>query len=216
MAEEPTESAALSLVKWIADKGIEGVGPLTSAQDLAAEYEANPSYSSTEERIDALIAWESSKNAIEGFLTGLGGIITLPVTIPASISVSWLYQARLAATIAILSGATPSASQMRTLATACLLGNALEEILRNAGVAVGKKITIAMINKIPGRILIEINKKIGFRLITKAGEKGIINLTKWVPFLGGVVGAAIDAAACRSVGKVAKQLFFEGEIPSEE
>lgn len=32
----------------------------------------------------------------------------------------------------------------------------------------------------------------GFRLITKAGEKGIINLSKCAPVVGGLVGASLD------------------------
>lgn len=59
----------------------------------------------------------------------------------------------------------------------------------------------------PGRILVEINKKIGFRLLTKAGERGIVNLTKMIPLVGGVGGGTVDAIACQTVGSVAKRSF---------
>ena len=36
------------------------------------------------------------------------------------------------------------------------------------------------IQKIPGKALTKINQKIGFRFITKMGEKGIVNLGKMI------------------------------------
>jgi len=64
-----------------------------------------------------------------------------------------------------------------------------------------------MIERIPGKLLVEINKKIGFRLLTKAGEKGFVNLAKMVPGIGGVIGGSFDASMCIAVGKIAKNAF---------
>jgi hypothetical protein len=63
------------------------------------------------------------------------------------------------------------------------------------------------IEKVPGKVLIEINKRVGFRLLTTAGEKGAINLMRGVPLVGGVVGGTFDAVACRVVGGNARALF---------
>lgn len=63
------------------------------------------------------------------------------------------------------------------------------------------------LERIPGKVLIEINKKVGFRLITKAGERGIINLVRLVPVGGGVVGGTVDAVVCKKAGKFAKKVF---------
>ncbi|WP_156472621.1 hypothetical protein [Ferrovum myxofaciens] len=88
-----------------------------------------------------------------------------------------------------------------------LLGDAGKEVIKSAGIKFVQKITEKTISKISGKALTEINKKIGFRLITKAGEKGIVNLTKFVPVVGGMVGGTFDAVACRMVGRTAKNLF---------
>lgn len=56
-------------------------------------------------------------------------------------------------------------------------------------------------------MLKEINKKVGFRVITKAGEKGTVNLMKVVPIVGGVVGAGFDGVFINSCGKTAKIIF---------
>ena len=67
---------------------------------------------------------------------------------------------------------------------------------------------ISSIKKIPHALIIKINQRVGFRLITKFGEKGAVNLVKVVPVLGGVVGGAVDITTTMTVGKVAKKMFI--------
>jgi hypothetical protein len=56
-------------------------------------------------------------------------------------------------------------------------------------------------------VLLDINKKVGFRLVTKSGTTGVVNLSKAVPVLGGVVGGTIDGTSTRAVGAVARRAF---------
>lgn len=203
---------ALAVVERIADHGIEGVGPLSSAEELAREYLNNGSYSTDDERIDALIRWETSKNFGSGFLTSLGGLITLPAAVPAALGASCIIAARMSAAIAIINGHDVHGDRVRTFVSLTLLGDAaVKEVLREAGIKIGRRATLTLIRRIPDRVLIEINKKIGFRLLTKAGEKGVVNLSKAVPFIGGFVGGTVDAVACQAVGKIAKQIFAKGK-----
>ena len=201
------ESRAVQLVKKLLDYGIDGVGPLSSASDLAQEYVIDQSYEGSDERVDSLIRWEAAKNFTSGFLTGLGGIITLPVSVPAALGASWVIQARMCGAIAGIYGHNVKEDRVRTLVLLSLLGDAGKEILKDVGIKVGQKMTFAAINRIPGRVMIEINKKVGFRLLTKAGERGAVNLTKMVPLVGGIIGGTFDATMCVSVGKTAKFAF---------
>ncbi len=206
--------SALSLISYVTEKSINGIGPLCSAEKLADEYMSSSRYASNAERIDALIKWETRKNFTSGFITGLGGILTLPVAIPAAFGASWVIQARMAAAVAKISGQNISSDPVKTFVILCLAGDACKEILKDAGIKVGNGLARTVIQKIPGQLLIEINKKVGFRLVTKAGEKGALNLMKVVPIAGGVIGGAFDAGACRIVGMQAKKLFgFEGTNP---
>ena len=70
-----------------------------------------------------------------------------------------------------------------------------------------------MVKKIPGKTLTAINRKVGFRFVTKFGEKGIINLGKVVPVLGAFVGGGMDVASTRLIGYNAYKIFIKGEIP---
>lgn len=201
------ESKALQLAKKLADYGIEGAGPLSPSADLAEEYLIDESYESADERVDALIRWEAAKNFTSGFITGLGGLITLPVSIPAALGASWVIQARMCGAIAAIYGRDIKSDRVRTMVLLALLGDAGKEILKEVGVKIGQKLSFAIIDRIPGRVLIEINKRIGFRLITKAGEKGAINLVKLVPGVAGLISGAFDASACMAVGHIAKGAF---------
>lgn len=66
---------------------------------------------------------------------------------------------------------------------------------------------MSLVKKIPGKVLIEINKKVGFRLATKMGEKGLINLGKVIPLLGGGIGGCVNAVGALSICKAAKMVF---------
>lgn len=208
MNKRVTDEKALQLVNWLTEKAIQGVPPLSSAEDLAQEYLIDNSYPDDEERIESLINWETTKNFTTGFITGLGGLLTLPLALPAGFGASWVIQTRMVAAVARIAGYDLRSDRVRTFVVVSLVGDAVKDITKGAGVHIGKGLTRSLINRIPGKALIEINKKVGFRLITKAGEKGAVNLMKGVPFIGGVVGGVFDAGACRVVGKNAKRLFY--------
>ena len=80
-------------------------------------------------------------------------------------------------------------------------------VLGKVGVEVGTKTTMAALKKLPGQLLIEINKKVGYRLITKFGTTGSINLVRAVPVVGGGVGAGVNVLAINQIAKYAKTTF---------
>ncbi len=205
------KSKAVQVVNWITNKAIQGVPPLSSAKDLAKEYLIDRSYASTEERVDSLINWETAKNFTSGFITGLGGLLVLPVAIPGAIGASWIIQARMAAAIACICGHDIREDRVKTLVLVSLVGDAAKEVLKKTGIRVAQKATEQAVLKIPGRVLIEINKKVGFRLLTKSGQRGVVNVIRVVPLAGGIVGGVCDAAVCRTIGYTAKRLFLAGQ-----
>jgi EcsC protein family len=192
-------------LQWIADAGINGLGVLPSAEQFAADHLSKAV--SVEDAINSVIAWRTTYAAGTGFVSGLGGLIAMPLTIPAGLSASYVLGASTAATVAYLRGYDIHSEQVKTTVLLCLLGKAGEEILKTASISVGNKVCQNLMQKIPGKVLIEINKKIGFRLITKAGEKGVVNLIQLVPLVGGVVGATFDGLFVDSCGQASKALF---------
>ena len=66
----------------------------------------------------------------------------------------------------------------------------------------------SFIKKVPTEVILKINRAVGFKLVTKFGEKGIVNLGKAVPVLGGLISGAVDYAAADTVGNAAKKIFI--------
>jgi hypothetical protein len=142
-----------------------------------------------------------------GFMTNVGGLITVPVAIPANLASVLLIQLRMIAAIAHLRGYSVSDGRVRTLAFLCLAGSGVANVLQEFGVNLGTRLTTRMIMQISGTTLTKINEAVGFRLVTKAGTTGLVNLTKVVPFIGGLVGGGFDAFVTRGIGAVAKEVF---------
>jgi hypothetical protein len=90
--------------------------------------------------------------------------------------------------------------KVKTLVFACLTANSAKEVLKDIGIAVGNKLAMNVVKSISGKTLIEINKKVGFKLFTEFGEKGVINLGKAVPLLGGLIGGSFDAYTTNTIG----------------
>ncbi|WP_335980102.1 EcsC family protein [Fusobacterium polymorphum] len=160
---------------------------------------------SQEKAIQEMIFWQTKKCFTSGFLTSIGGLITLPIAIaiPTNISSVLYIQMRMVAAIAYIRGYNLKDDEVKTLIYCILLDISIENILKSFGVKFANKLSLALIQKIPGKVLIEINKKLGMRFITKAGEKGLINLTKTVPFIGGVVGGSFDWITTKRIAKSA-------------
>src|SRR5690349_6060273 len=176
MGIQPDSSSALALVSKVNELGIDGK-PLgmKSAAELAEDYVRDSRYPNHDARIDSLIRWESSKTFTTGLVTGLGGLLVLPVMIPAAIGSAWVLQVRMAAAIAHIRGYDLDDERVRTLAAAVLAGDAtVNEAVKRIGIDFGTRASERAVAQISGRALIEINKKVGFRLLTKAGETGVI------------------------------------------
>lgn len=206
MAEELSESKIMQVLDWAYDKAVNGVTGLDSAKELADDYmkEGN----SKIDQVNSLIRWQNTKAGTSGFLTGLGGIITLPVAIPANIASVMYVQIRMIAAIAHIGGHDLKNDSVKALVYACLTGNAAKDILKDIGIVVGRKITESAIKNISGKTITAINQKVGFRLLTKFGEKGVINLGKAVPLVGGIIGGTIDTVATNTIGNIARDTFI--------
>lgn len=208
MDKELSESKIMQALDWAYDKAINGIPGVDSASELADSYMEKGG--SKKDQANSLIRWQNTKAGTSGFLTGLGGIITMPVAIPANISSVMYVQMRMIAAIAHIGGHDIKNDQVKALVYVCLTGNAAKDILKDIGIVVGTKLTTNAIKRISGKTIVAINQKVGFRLLTKFGEKGAINLGKAVPLVGGVIGATFDSVSTNTIGNIARDTFIVG------
>ena len=152
------------------------------------------------------------KCTTSGVVNGFGGLITLPVTIPANVGSVLYVQMRMIACTAYMKGYDLKSDQVQTFVYACLAGISINEFVKKFGVNLGRKLTTSAIKKIPGEVLVKINQKVGFRFLTKFGEKGLINLGKMVPVVGAAINGGLDFAETKVIAKRAYSLFVDGDL----
>jgi hypothetical protein len=193
-------------LEWAYIKALSGVGKFDSAYKLANEFRNKTT--SQESAVESLTNWQVAKCATSGFVTGLGGLLTLPVAVPANISSVLLIQLRMILSIAIIGGFDPKSEQVKSLAFICLTGNVAPAILNETGISSGKRLTQEAVQKIGEGVIKRVNYLVKIRLLAKTGKAGIIGFGKAIPLLGGVVGGAIDAFSTQSVANAARRLFI--------
>lgn len=206
MADKLTHGMIMKILDYCYDKAVNGLPGFGTVEELAENYMKRDGTITS--NANKLIDWQIAKASTSGFITGLGGIITLPVAVPANIASVLYVQIRMAAAIAYMGGYDVRSDQVKTFVYLCLCGSAIVDLLKDIGIQIGSKLAVSAINKISGAALTKINQAIGFRLLTKFGQKGIVNLGKAVPFLGGVIGATIDGIATNTIGKTAIKIFL--------
>ncbi len=195
------------VLKQILQIGIKGGPGLSSAKELGDKYINNPAFKSKLERIDALIRWEERKNFTSGFVTSLGGIVTLPVAIPASLGINWILQTRMVAAMAHIGGFDIDDPPVRMSIALCLLGNKAKEILNQNLEDVEAYLRKKGLSSIPTRTLSIVNQAIAAKLMQIAAQKGLTRVSKAIPLVGGLVGGVIDYRSCRDTARFAKELF---------
>lgn len=202
------EREMMNLLDVCYDKALQGVLPgEKSIEELAEDYLAK--ISSREKAIDKLIGYQTVLCGTNGFITGLGGLLVLPVTISANVAGVIYVQLRMIAAIAHINGYDIYSDQVRTIAYACLTGSSAANILKNVGIKISEKMAVNALKRVPGAILIKINQQVGFRLVTKFGQKGLVNVIKIMPLVGGVVGGVFDTGMTLTIGNIAKKVFSE-------
>ena len=220
---EKASGQLLTLVGKVIDTG---VGPLTGsvawAEDRLARiqgvrYEPNADpvrkvrpyeEDDIDKAIKRLILESVEAASVNGFVTGLGGFIAMPVTVPANMAGALVINARLAGAIAYLRGYDPQDPHVRTVATLVAVGSNTQQVAKTIGIKVGEKVAMQAIKNIPLAVIREINKKAGFMLLAKYGTKrSVVTLAKGIPLVGGVVGGAVDGTMTGVIGKTAKSMF---------
>ncbi len=207
MEKNQSENDPTFILKQILQLGINGGPGLSSAVELANRYLNNPAYKSKMERIDALVKWEERKNFTSGFVTSLGGIMTLPISIPAALGVNWVLQTRMVAAMAYIGGFDIEDPPVRMSIALCLLGKKAKEILNQDIDDIESYIRRKGIYSIPARTLSIVNQAVAARLMQIAAQKGLTRVSKAIPILGGVVGGILDYQSCRETAEFAKELF---------
>lgn len=207
MTTQEQSQKGLEILDKCYSLAIKGLPTEDSATVLGEEYLRKYNYDkklATEKLVTSQIA----KCATTGFVTSLGGLFTLPIAVSADVAGTVYIQLRMIASIAVIGGYNPTDDEVKTLAYMCLVGMSATDIIKTTGIKIGEKVTLNLLRKLPGTILTKINRMVGFRLITKFGTKGVINLCKAIPVISGVIGGGVDAIGTKTIADKAIDCFI--------
>lgn len=211
----PGPKKAVTKVVEVSDKALQeilgvaanGKGPFHGASQVAADLRKHHPEEDVEELIRRAIRTHRSLASTTGFMAGVGGLITFPVMLPADIGSLWIVESRLIMTIARLRGYDTRSHEVQALVAETLLSATGTTATRKAASQAAVKGAEQGLKQVPGKVFIAVNKKVGWRLVTKAGTKGTVNVIRLVPLAGGVAGAAVNATSVSLVARRAKKIF---------
>ena len=176
------------------------------AVELANEYIDR--YGRTALAIDKLVSCQRRKCATTGFVTGLGGLVSIPVTLPADLYSSLVIQVNMIVAIAVIRGYDVHSEEVKTLVFLCIVGNSIGDVLKQAGIkAVTDYTAKTIIPKLTMIVSQRIAAKVGSRLVVKASTKGLSSAAKMIPFLGGLIGGAYNYAEVSTYANIARERF---------
>ena len=141
----------------------------------------------------------------QGFVTNLGGLMALPVAMPANLAGVAVLQVRMVAAIAHLRGYDVNDNRVRTALVMCLLGG--EQIAKR--IVEGKLPTSPMTVATAPMFDPELDRRVAEEVTSRPSRPrrrprhGPV-VTKRVPLLGGGIGAVMDGYATHQVGTYAK------------
>lgn len=216
-----SETQISELLDLCYEKSLDGVPNVSkSVDELVNDYLSR--YDDVNDAARSLINMQLIKNTTSGALSGLSGVLALPLTlasIPANITNVLYVQMRMVAALAKMGGYDLKSDQVQTMIYVCMTGSAASDLFKEAGMKVAGKLAQGAIEKIPGAVCTKINQAVGFRLVTKFGQTGIVNLGKLVPVAGAVVGGAFDFTSTRVIANVAYERFIgdaKGDVVDDE
>jgi hypothetical protein len=199
---------ASKIVERLLDVGIDGRGRFDSAQKVADC--ALSDHGDAERAIDAVVRSHLRIAAAGGFVTGIGGMITLPVALPANLLEFYTVATRMVAAVSSLRGYDLHQPGVRSAVMLTLVGADADDLLKKAGVSAGGRLANLAGERLPGPALMVLNKGIGFRLVSQVGKSSLSRFGKGVPVVGGVIGAGVDLYLMRRIAEQARREFPHG------
>ena len=192
-------------VREILERAIDGSGPFKGAA-AAADARLVQARGDVENAVAELIDNHVRMAGVQGFLTNLGGAVTLPVMIPANVTGLALLQCHLVAGIAHLRGYDLDDPRVRNAIMACLLGEDLVGALVRRKRLPSTPMALATSPAYDPQLDKRIGTIVTAELVSRiTGRRAALMVGRRVPLLGGGVGAVADGLSTYQVGSYAER-----------
>lgn len=203
---ERTPEVAGGLLRQIIEAGIDGVGSFLGARDIAAKRLGERG--DREAAVDALVNSHIALASAQGFLTSVGGLLTLPVGLPANIAGLAILHARMSAAIAHLRGYDVDDPRVRSAITLALIGEDEVRKLVKAGKLPTTPLAVATAPVFDTELHRTISERVLGQLAGRVGGKHLaVLVVRRIPLVGGGVGAAVDGLLTLGLAGYVKREF---------
>ncbi|WP_412062556.1 EcsC family protein [Rubrivirga sp. IMCC45206] len=210
-------SATTTVRRFVLDRlyptVLDGVPGLGTPQERAAEARAGGG--SVDDQVDRLILRHLALASSAGFVSGLGGWLTLPVALPANLAAVASVQLHMGASMAVLAGHDPRQPGTRQRVLNTLVGSgpadpardAEQETLDRVGLKLAERGLNVVVSSLAGAAKWGAKKVVAGRVQRK--------MLRGIPLVGGFIGAASDGYVTKKVAEAARAEFFGG-IPEHD
>lgn len=192
-------------VREVLDRAIDGVGPARGARE-SADSRLTEAGGDVEQAVQELISSHVRMAGAQGFVTNIGGVVTLALSIPANVTGLALLQCHLVAAIAHLRGYDLDDPRVRNAVLSCLIGRDSVMTLVKRGDLPAPPMGLATSPVHDPRLDDTIATEVTTELLGRmTGRRAATMVGRRVPLLGGGIGAAADGMSTRAVGRYAAE-----------
>ncbi len=192
-----------SFVREALHRAIAGVGPLTPAAQVAEKILAgNDGHAA--KSVHGVIDHHTRLAGAQGFLTNIGGLVTMTVTLPANLTGLAVLQCRMVAGVAHLRGYDLADPRTHNAILVTILGEDTVAELVERQTIPAPPMALATAPVHDARIDAAISTAVATDLVTRvAGRRMATTVGRRVPVVGGLVGLGADGYATWKIGNYA-------------
>jgi len=189
-------------------RAIRGVGPFDGAAE-AAEKQLEEQHGDVDKAIREVIENHVTMAGAQGFVTNIGGLVTMAITVPTNITGLALIQCRMVAGILHLRGYDLADKRTRNAILASLLGEERMLAMIRKKKLPGTPMALATAPVHDPHLDNIMANEVAAELVTKvAGKQLAATVGRRVPVVGGLVGAGTDGYSTWKIGRYVDREFL--------
>lgn len=197
-----------SFVREALHRAIAGIGPLTAAAQVA-EKVLKDNDGLVGKSVHGVVDHHTRLAGAQGFLTNIGGLVTMTVTVPANLTGLAVLQCRMVAAVAHLRGYDLADPRTHNAILVTILGeDTVAELVKQQKIP-APPMALATAPVHDASIDAAISHAVATDLVTRvAGRRMATTVGRRVPVVGGLVGLGADGYATWKIGNYADREFL--------
>ena len=194
------------VLRQLVDMGIDGMSVLPGSRSTAGH--ALEKHGDVEAAIDAVVSSHLTWAGTQGFLTNIGGFVTMLVGAPTGFAGAAVLHARMVGGVAHLRGYDIDEPRVRHAVMTTLLGQRIVDELVAKGQLPGAPLVLATAPGLDDTLGQQIADRVMTAMLTASGGKAALGLVaRRIPLIGAGIGAVTDTWNTMAIARYAREQF---------